>query len=603
MKNEITTIPQMFLNSVNKLGDRVALKYKKDGVWHDVSYNDWKKQVMDTAKGLYDDVKPKEMVALLSENRPEWSYADLAIVSLGAVCVPIYATNPPKDIAYILNDCEAKIIFTSNEAQNKKIKEILDQGKAKKLKKVICFEENSLTDGKTFITLADLQQSGKDKTDDVILGRMDQIDKNDLFTLIYTSGTTGEPKGVMLTHWNMISNVLDCAEGLPICEDDVAVSFLPLSHSLERMAGYYSLMNFGAVIAYAESIDKLVDNIGEVKPTILISVPRIYEKVYSRVQEGASSGLKKTIFNWALTTGREVLKYKFAKQPVPGFLSAKYGVADKLVFSKLKERLGGRIKYTVSGGAPLAREIAEFMFAAGINVMEGYGLSETSPVLTMNRPDDARLGSVGKPVPSVEIKIAPEPDREKDGEILARGPNVMIGYYKKDEETKEVLEEDKWFHTGDIGYIDEDGFLFITDRKKELLKTSGGKYVAPAPIENQLKLSPFIEQAVVIGNNKKYCTALLAPNTESLQNWAKDNAISFTDMQDLVNNPKIQNLFQKEIDRVNAPLGRWEQIKYFKVLPNEFTQETGELTPTLKLKRRIIDQKYKDLIEAMYQEA
>jgi len=362
--------------------------------------------------------------------------------------------------------------------------------------------------------------------------------------------------------------------------------------------GYYTAIHYGFKTAFAESVLKLVDNMGEIHPTLLISVPRIYEKLYGKVMEGASHGLKKVLVGWALRVGKEHARYRLADKQPPWMLNFKYGIATKLVFSKVHAKLGGRLKFAISGGAPLAPEIADFLNAVGLTVFEGYGLSETAPILCANQPGAIKVGSVGKTWPDVEIKIAPEPGRERDGEILAKGPNIMMGYFNKPEATAEVIDEEGWFHTGDIGYIDEEGFLFITDRKKELLKTAGGKYVAPQPIEGKLKVHLLIEQAVVIGDKRKYCVGLVVPNFESLQNVLGKPLP--TDLDELNNDPQVRSLFQEAVDDVNKDLGSWEQIKRFHLLPAEMTQETGELTPTLKLKRRIIDEKYKGIIDNMY---
>jgi long-chain acyl-CoA synthetase len=404
----------------------------------------------------------------------------------------------------------------------------------------------------------------------------------------------------MLSHRNLISNTLGASvlvDHLDL-EERFMLSFLPLSHSLERMAGYYVAIHYGFKVAFAESVAKVVDNLVEVRPTLLVSVPRIYEKLHARVMEQASAGLKGKLLLWALGVGKQRSQYLRKQQQVPLLLALQHQVADKLVFSKLHQKLGGRLRYAISGGAPLAPEIAEFLLAIGLYVFEGYGLSETSPVLSANRPGKMKVGSVGLPFPEVEINIVPEPGRDRDGEILARGPNVMLGYYKKPEATAEVLDAEGWFKTGDIGFLDEEGFLHITDRKKELLKTAGGKYVAPQPIENQLKVHPLIEQAVVIGDQRKYCVALIVPKFEPLEK-ALGRPLP-ADRSQLNSDPQVRSLLQAAIDEVNRDLGSWEQIKRFAVLPAELTQESGELTPTLKVKRRVIEEKFRRQIDAMY---
>ena len=597
--SELKLIPDMFFRRTTLSGDKEAISWKENGQWVKRTWNEIEAAVRKLARGVEDWVEVGDKVCILSENRAEWWYADLASQSLGGVSAPIYPTNPPKDIAYIINDCGAKLLFASNQDQLDKVRKLKDQDKVPGLQRVIVFEDLDPPEEWAH-QLSDVYQRNAD-ADDPIEGRMAQVSEDDLATLIYTSGTTGEPKGVMLSHKNIVSNVLGAQvviENLDYGEEKVMLSFLPLSHSFERTVGYYTAIHYEFKTAFAESVLKLVDNMSEVRPTMLVSVPRIYEKLYGKVLEGAASGFKKTLVQWAIQVGKEHSVYRLADKPIPGWLDFKYGLATKLVFSKLHAKLGGRLKYALSGGAPLAREIAEFLNAVGLTVFEGYGLSETGPILTANQPGHIRVGSVGKTWPDVTIKIAPEPDRKDDGEILAKGPNVMMGYFNKEEATKEVIDDDGWFHTGDIGYVDDDGFLFITDRKKELIKTAGGKYVAPQPIENQLKVHPLVEQAVIIGDTRKYVVALVVPAFEALANTLGQELP--TDRGELNDDPQVKALFQAAVDAVNEPLGRWEQIKRFHLLPAEMSQETGELTPTLKLKRRVVDEKFKDAIDAMY---
>jgi long-chain acyl-CoA synthetase len=400
----------------------------------------------------------------------------------------------------------------------------------------------------------------------------------------------------MLTHGNILSNCEDVSAYVPMKDTFVALSFLPLSHVLERMAGYYAMIFHGATIAYAESIDKLVENMAEVRPHIMISVPRVYEKMYARIIEGVESGpaSKKKIFYWAVDVGKRTMPYRLAGKALPIGLSIKYEIAKKLVFSKIKHILGGRLIFFVSGGAPLSKELGEFFYAADVAIVEGYGLTETSPVLTVNPYGKMKFGTAGKPIPNCEIKIAP------DGEILARGPMVMKGYFKKPEATAEAIEKDGFFHTGDIGFLDNEGYLHITDRKKDLIVTAGGKNIAPQPIENLLKMNRYIEQVAMIGDKKPYCVALIVPKFDAIESYAKQNNITYHNRKELVEHPKIIELIQNAVDGINASLAKYETIKKIKILPNEFTQETGELTPTLKVKRRVIMEKYKDIIEELY---
>ena len=594
MSAELKILPDIFFNRVKESGDDEALKVKVDGEWKAQTWSQVESSVRDTARGVSDWVEVGDKVCILAENRPEWWFADLATLCLGGVTAPIYPTNPPKDIAYILNDCKAKLLFLSNKDQLDKIRKVRDEGKIDGLERVIVFDDIDPPEDWVF-SLAEVHKRNANAKDP-IKKRVGDISEDDLATLIYTSGTTGEPKGVMLSHKNLVSNVLGgtvVMDNLDLGEEKQMLSFLPLSHSFERTVGYYTGIHYNFKTAFAESVLKLVDNMGEIRPTMLVSVPRIYEKLYGKVLEGASSGFKKTLVTWAIDVGKEHSVYRLDGKEAPWWLNFKYSIATKLVFSKLHTKLGGRLKYAISGGAPLAREIAEFLNAVGLTVFEGYGLSETAPILCANQPGAIRVGSVGKPWPEVEIKIA-----EEDGEILAKGPNIMMGYFNKEEATREVIDDDGWFHTGDIGYIDDDGFIHITDRKKELLKTAGGKYVAPQPIENQLKVHPLVEQVVIIGDTRKYCVALVVPAFESLGNTLGKELPS--DLNELNDDPQVKALYQAAVDAVNEPLGRWEQIKRFHLLPAEMSQETGELTPTLKIKRRIVSEKYKAEIDAMY---
>lgn len=597
-QNEPRTIPEIFFRRTQASGPEEALLYKRDGRWLPVTWAEYEQNVRGLARAIADWVAPRDVACILSENRPEWCYADLATLSLGGVSAPIYPTNPPRDIAYVVNDCGAKVIFVSTEAQLQKIRDLHDAGKVPRLERVVVFDEvPDLEDWA--ITLSALLRRNA-TTPDPIDSRLVGVGPDDLATLIYTSGTTGEPKGVMLSHRNLVTNTLGAhvlLDHLDI-DDRLMLSFLPLSHSFERTAGYYVAIHFGFRVAFAESVVKLIDNMGEVHPTLLVSVPRIYEKLYARVMESAGTGFKRKLVTWAIAVGKEYSRCRLALKPVPFMLNLKHAIANKLVFSKLHAKMGGRLRYAISGGAPLAPEIAEFMNAIDFYVFEGYGLSETSPVLTANLPGKMKVGTVGVPWPGVEVKIAPEPDRERDGEILARGPNIMQGYFNKPEATAEVIDPEGWFHTGDIGYLDSEGFLHITDRKKELIKTAGGKYVAPQPIENQLKVHPLIEQAVLVGDKRKYCVALLVPKFEALQSaLGKPLPPNLIELND---DPQVRSLLQGAVDKVNEELGSWEQIKRFYILPAEFSQDGGEMTPSLKIKRRVIEEKFRQQIEAMY---
>jgi len=595
------TIPELFDFTVRERGSGEALRSKEGGRWVSLSYADWGKTVRALAAALAEDVAAGDTVALMAENRKEWTFVDLAVLSLGGILAPIYPTSTPADVAYIINDAGARQLFVSSAEQLERVLALREAGEIDAIERIVVFDDvESAPEG--VVTLGSLLARGEGMDSSVVDERCEAMDPESMATLIYTSGTTGVPKGVMLSHRNFISNIHAAFNrmGEERFRETVFLSFLPLSHSLERTCGYYMAIRVGGTIAYAESIDKLVANMGEVRPTVLISVPRIYEKVYAKVQSNASEGFKKAVFEWALRIGSVKALAEAENKPVPALARLMYPLAYKLVFSKLHATLGGRVEFTVSGGAPLAKEIAIFLKAAGLTVLEGYGLTETAPILTINGPEWTRFGAVGQALDGIELKIEPEEGTERpdEGEICARGPNIMIGYYNKPDATAEVLNDDGWFLTGDIGYIDDDGFVFITDRKKELLKTSGGKYVAPAPIENALKLSPLIEQACVIGNRRKFCSALLFPDLPALE--AAIGKELPADPARIADMTEVRLALQAAVDAANQGLGRWEQIKTFAILPRELSVDDGELTPTLKMKRRIIDEHFETLIDSMY---
>ncbi len=594
-------LSEMFHSTCRQYPDKVGMMYKEGGAFKSILFKDIQKTVDSLAAGLATlGVKKGDKVVLLSENRYEWAFCDFAILTNGAVTVPIYPTLLAPHIKFITNNSDAKVVIVSNAHQFNKIKEI--EGELPQVEKFVIIDPEGVTHDK-LITLAEMQKQGEQhlqKTPDFIEKSVAQIEPGDLATIIYTSGTTGEPKGVMLTHSNFLSNIEGSLRAITIDASDTFLSFLPLSHVFERMVGHFLANYVGATVAYAESIDTVPENLLEVRPTLMASVPRFFEKVYARVMESleAGSAFKKKLFLWAIGVGKEALQYKMKGQPVPGgMFRFKYNLANKLVFSKLRERVGGRIKFFVSGGAPLSKEIGEFFSSANLLILEGYGLTETSPVITVNRLNKFKFGTVGLPLDNVEVKIA------EDGEILTRGPHVMQGYYKNEAATKEAIDEEGWFHTGDIGVFDDDGFLAITDRKKNIIVTAGGKNVAPQPIENLLITSQYIEQAVVIGDKRKFCSALIVPNLDVLKKFAAERGIQFQSTQELFNHPDVQKLYQQEIDAVSKDLARYERIKKFTLIEEPFTIESGELTPTLKVKRRIVEERYKDVIDKMYEEA
>ncbi|MEP6994323.1 MAG: long-chain fatty acid--CoA ligase [Acidobacteriota bacterium] len=596
MSTEPRTLCDIFTAAVSS-GKPDLLISKVDGVWKPISAADFGFAVRALSLGLNGlGVQPGDRVAILSENRPEWAMADYAILCAGAWSVPFYPTLPAAQIAPMINDSGAKAIFVSTAEQLAKIQSVQSQCHA--LHHVILMEGTApATPGfTTFHALVDRGRPTLEMSPGVFEQRASRVKPEDVATIIYTSGTTGEPKGAMLTHSNCVSNVVAGCEVLPVTADAVALSFLPLSHVFERMLDYAYLYK-KASVTYAESIDKLAANFHEVNPHCFGAVPRVYEKVHARImaKADAGSGLKKKIFAWAVSVGRARVPYVISGDALPPGLALKAKVADALVFGKIRAALGSRFRFAVSGGAPLARDLAEFFVGAGVRIYEGYGLTETSPVICVNGPGRWRLGTVGKPLRGVEIKIA------EDGEILARGPNIMKGYFNKPQATAEAIDAEGWFHTGDIGTL-VDGFLTITDRKKDLIVLAGGKKAAPQPIESELKKSPYIGLPIVIGDRQKFLAALIVPNFDRLKEWAAaGNRTVQTEAIDA--NADVRQLFQREIDAYNADKPHHEQIRAFALLPADLTVEDGSITPTLKVKRRILENRYHSLIEGMYEAA
>jgi long-chain acyl-CoA synthetase len=572
---------------------------KVKGDWVPVSAETFAKRTKAFALGLASlGVDRGDRVAILSENRPEWPMADFATLALGALTVPIYTTYFGPQVEYILRDCDAKVVVVSNETELQKVLEgkdrypsllqiILIEGAIPNTDKVTSFE--SVVHRGEQLLAADRLAFDE---------RVSSLDPEDFATMIYTSGTTGEPKGAVLTHGNFVANVKASSELFPIEPDWTALSFLPLAHVFERMVDYLYFSR-RVSIAYAESIEKLSENFGEVKPHVFAAVPRVYEKMLARVQGAVENApaIRRNIFSWAVGVGKRCIPYLLRDKPLPGNLRWRSRIAEKLVFSKIQARLGGRFRFAISGGAPLAKDVAEFFWGANVRIYEGYGLTETSPVVTCNRPGAAKLGSVGLPLPGVTMKLAP------DGEVLVKGPSVMNGYWRKPDETKGVFDSDSWFHTGDIGILDREGFLTLTDRKKEILVSAYGKNIAPAPIEGTLRMLRYVASAVLIGDQREFLTALIAPNFDRLETWASQNRIPYRSHEDLTRNPKVRGLFQSAIDIVNGDEPSERQIRTFALLPNDFSIEGGELTPTLKMKRRVIVKKYGALIDAMYEKA
>jgi long-chain acyl-CoA synthetase len=597
VKIPFRNIPDLYKWRVNETPDRPAFSYKKDNQWVDISWKDFFERAKCIASALiHMGFKKGNTAAIYSYNRLEWVLADLGILLAGGASITVYHSLPFNQASYIINDSESTFVFAENKAIIEEMKE--KRTEIPNVQKVISFDDG-VKEGDFIIgfkTFEDLGRSYLRNYEKQIEENIEKIKLDDIATMVYTSGTTGVPKGVIQTHLNHLSMVEMLYDIGDIREDDVCLLFLPLAHSFAKAVEYVH-PRFGIKIAFAESIDKVIDNLAEVRPTVFPSVPRVFEKVYAKVRSNAeASPIKKKIFDWAILVGKKYGDYKIKGQNPPLGLSIKHKIAHKLVFSKIHERVGGRIRFFISGGAPLSKEIAEFLWSAGLLVLEGYGLTETTPAISINTTREFKFGTVGKPLKWVEVKIA------EDGEILARGPNIAKGYWKKPKETEEVFKPDGWFHTGDIGIIDEDGFLKITDRKKDLIKTAGGKYVAPQPIENALKAgSPLISQAVVIGDARPYCVALITLNKDEVLNFAKAKGLDTSkSYEEIINDPVIISEIQKVIDGVNSNLASFETIKKFRIIPQDFMIEDGSLTPTLKVKRKVIMERYKDIINEMY---
>jgi long-chain acyl-CoA synthetase len=589
---------QLFFTAVERYNRPDALQVRVNGRFEPISHGMVADRVRRAALGLRAlGIASGDRVGILSENRPEWAIADFACLSAGMTDVPVYPTLPADQITHILNDSGAVALFVSDAGQAAKIAAIRPQLPA--LRHVIGFG-TTRCDG-CDLTLDEVEARGavEDTPERAARHREEAlaVRPDDLATIIYTSGTTGAPKGVMLTHDNIFSNVQAAMAAIPFEGGDSALSFLPLSHILERMAGHYLMFAMGASIAYAESIDTVPTNLQEVRPTLVISVPRLYEKMYARVLENALAGgaVKKRIFYWARRVAEQWADEKLAGREPRGWLAYKYGIAQKLVFSKLKARTGGRLRYFVSGGAPLAPDINKFFYAAGLTILEGYGLTETSPVIAVNTPVAFRLGTVGRPIAGVDVTIAP------DGEILTRGPHVMKGYFNRPDATAESIDAQGWFHTGDIGELRDD-FVAITDRKKDIIVTAGGKNIAPQPIENRVRTNKFVVQAVMIGDKRKFPCMLVVPNWDQLEKWAKEKNIAWTDRGELLATSTVRAKMEKEVFGCFTGLASFETPKKIALLEHDFSIERGELTPSLKVKRRVIDRQYKSAIDGMYEE-
>jgi long-chain acyl-CoA synthetase len=586
------TIPRMVLRQATRLAGRTALRRKEAGAWRDITWAELAANLRAFGRGLLAlGAAPGDRVAIMAPNGPEWAYADLGSMACGAVSVPVYHTEGVEALLHILRDSGSRFLFLHSP--------LLAGELAAHLPGLASLEGVILLDGgaqgERFLTLEAFLQGAAAIPESALNVRLEEGSETGLATIVYTSGTTGAPKGVMLTHANFLSNIRACIRLFDIGEADRCLSFLPLSHVFERMAGYYLMLHQGATIAYAESIDSVPANLLEVRPTVLISVPRLYEKMYARVMERALAGswLKKQAFFTALAACRGELARAQAGERRGGALRLAAAAARKLVFAPLREHLGGRLRFFVSGGAPLGPPIAEFFMAVGLPIYEGYGLSETSPVVAVNHPGATRLGTVGRPISGVEVRIA------GDGEILVRGPGVFQGYWQQPEATAEAF-ADGWLRTGDVGRVDDDGFLAITDRKKDIIVTAGGKNIAPQNLENLFKTSKYLANALVYGDRKPYLTALLVPNFENLEKFARSRQIDFINHCDLVNHPEVLALVRDQVDHLQHGLPSFQHIKRFTLLNRDFSREGGEVTPTLKVKRNVVARRFQHLLEGMY---
>jgi long-chain acyl-CoA synthetase len=597
--DEPATLVEVYERVVRVHPQPDTLNYKRDGAWQSISAPEMLARARRIALGLYSlGVRKDDRVALLSESRVEWVLADQGCIFAGAVGVPIYPTLTPPQAAYILKDSGARALFVSDRAKFVEIETVVDE--CPTLEHVVLFHSDKPTELK-LLTLEQLQESGRELESlrpELAAELAHAARPEDLATIIYTSGTTGEPKGVMLTHANMVSNLIDSSNHFAFGGRDSALSVLPLSHGFERQAMNMYLYH-GMSVYFGESLEKIGVNLREVHPTVFVGVPRIYEKILAKVQDraAAKSKLNGAVFAWAVEIGKQCAQLASDRRPVPLLLSLKRKVADVLAFKRWRRAMGGRIRIFVSGGAPLSDDVALAFAGAGMPIVQGYGLTETSPVITAGQLNDNRIGTAGKPIRNVEVRIA------ADGEIETRGPHVMRGYWNKPEETRAVFTDDGWFKTGDIGRFDADGYLTITDRKKELLKTSGGKYIAPQPIEQMIKSSRFVNQVVVIGNGRKFPSALIVPDWEQLHAYAKLKGLNLREKEEFCRHPRIIDLYERQIAARTQGLAQFEKIKRVALLAHELTVESGELTPTLKVKRRVVDEKYREVIDRMYAEA
>ena len=594
---EMQSIPQMFFARAASRGQRPAQLVKRGGTWQAISWQAMSDNVYNIAKGLLTlGLQIGDRVALLATSRSEWVQCDLGIMAAAGITVPVYPSSLPEQVAYILHNAEVTLACVDTPGQLEKLLQVRAELPA--LRHIVLMDGQPPSPDPLILSLAELMTRGTTASEHAALldERLRALNPDHEATYVYTSGTTGPPKGVVQTHGNHLFMVQSCGAIITAEEGDVNLLFLPLAHSFARLEAFLGLY-LGLTTAFAESIDALAENMREVRPMLVFSVPRVYEKIYARVQAAGNNGspLKRALFEWCVAVGRQVSALQQHRQPIPARLRLRQWLAHQLVFKKLHQTVGGRLRYFISGGAPLTQEIAEFFHAAGMLILEGYGLTETCPALAANCYDRYKFGTVGRALPDVELRIAP------DGEILARGPNIAKGYYKRPEATAEVFLDDGWFATGDIGEIDAEGFLRITDRKKDLIVTAGGKNIAPQNLENLLKTDPYISQAMVYGDRHPYLTAVLTLDLDATRQYAQAHGIAAETLPALAAHPQIQQLIEARVAQFNVQLASYETIKKFIIAPTDFTPESGELTPTLKVKRKVVTQQYQEQLERLYE--
>jgi len=590
-----STLTEKLLRAVDREPIERAMLLKSGGEWRPISSSEMLRRVAALSSAFEQlGVKPGDRVALFSPNRPEWHIADFAILGLGAADVPVYFNESPDRIVYMLNHAGVEVAFVAGEMQTRRLLECRDRLPA--LNHIICAAAPAEL-SEDLLRYETLVASANDATVSQYRLRAATVTPDDLATIIYTSGTTGEPKGVMLTHTNLSSNEEDSCEQFKTTSADMTLSFLPLSHVYERINGYHYLFR-SVPVAYVERMEDLPQALLDIRPTIAAAVPRVFEKLYANIMEKGheNAGLRRKLFDWTMNVARRAVPWRAYGRPVPLATRVQWGIADRLVYAKIRAGIGGRMRAFISGGAPLARELAEFLWAVGVPIYQGYGLTETSPVVAVNLPEANHVGTVGRPIPNVEVRIA------ADGEILVRGPCVMRGYYQKPDDTRAVLSSDGWLATGDIGHLDADGYLSVTDRKKDLYKTAAGKFVAPQPIENALKSSPLILNAALVGDKRKFIGALIVPNFANVEAAARRENRTFASRAEMVADPWVHELIATEVGRLTSHLAQYETIKRFALLDHDFTFDNGQLTYTLKLKRRVIAERYADQIERLYAE-